>query len=52
MTTKQHCEAGGYILDFMREVLAKYGDNAKIDLHADQIRSLLAAATPNKNVPA
>ncbi|MCD9295075.1 hypothetical protein LUI11_14700 [Bradyrhizobium diazoefficiens] len=52
MTNEQHREAGISHLDHIRELLKKHGDRARLELHADHMRSLIAAASPNKNVPA
>lgn len=52
MSDTDQREAGLSHLTYMRELLETHGDEAKIELHADHMRSLLAAATPNKNVPA
>lgn len=48
MTNEQSREAGQSHLEFMRELVAKHGDNATLNLHADHMRSLLAAASPDK----
>ena len=48
MTNEQHREAGHSHLEYMRELLAKHGDSATLNLHADHMRSLLAAAPPVK----
>lgn len=48
MTNEEHREAGKSHLEYMRELLSKHGDEAKIDLHAGHIRSLLAFASPDK----
>ena len=42
MTQEQHREAGLSHLEYMRELLANDGDNAKLELHADHLRSLLS----------
>ncbi|EIG56107.1 hypothetical protein [Bradyrhizobium sp. WSM1253] len=47
MTHEQNREAGQSHLEYMRELLAKHGDNASVNLHADHMRSLLAAASPD-----
>lgn len=52
MTNEQHREAGRSHLEHIRELLERDGDKALLELHADHMRSLLAAATPDKNVPA
>lgn len=46
MTTEQHQEAGLSHLDYMRELLEKHGDSAKLELRACHMRSILAAASP------
>ena len=48
LTHKEHREAGLSHFEYMRELLKKDGDNAKLELHADQMRSLLAAAFPDE----
>ncbi|MEH2485001.1 hypothetical protein [Bradyrhizobium sp. AZCC 2230] len=48
MTNEQHREAGQSHLEYMRELLAKHGDSATLSLHADHMRSLLAAASHDK----
>lgn len=48
MTHEEHREAGQSHLEYMRELLSKHGDEAKIDLHAGHMRSLLAFASPDK----
>lgn len=50
MTQEEHREAGQSHFEYMRELLQRDGDKATLHLHAAQMRSLLAAATPNKNV--
>jgi len=52
MTNEQQREAGISHIDYMRELLEKHGDEARLELHADHMRSLIAAASPNQNVPA
>lgn len=47
-TDEERREAGRSHLEYMRELLSKQGDKAKIDLHADHMRSLLAFASPDK----
>ncbi|WP_197086821.1 hypothetical protein [Bradyrhizobium sp. LTSPM299] len=47
-TDEQRREAGLSHLDYMRELLEKHGDDAKLELHSDHLRSLLAAASPDK----
>ncbi|UGX97122.1 hypothetical protein G6321_00019110 [Bradyrhizobium barranii subsp. barranii] len=44
-----HREAGKSHLEYMRELLSKQGDDAKIDLHADHMRSLLAFASSDEH---
>lgn len=51
MTNEQHRETGISHLDYMRELLEKRGDQARLELHADHMRSLIAAASPNKKFP-
>lgn len=51
LTQEQRRETGQSHLNYMRELLAKHGDAAKLELHADHMRSLIAVAT-NKNVTA
>ncbi|WP_298880710.1 hypothetical protein [uncultured Bradyrhizobium sp.] len=51
-TNEQHREAGISHINYMRELLQKYGDEARLKLHADHMRSLIAVASPNKNEPA
>ncbi|WP_440640381.1 hypothetical protein ACSHT2_03375 [Bradyrhizobium sp. PUT101] len=48
MTTKQKQEAGKSHLTYFRELLKRDGDKATITLHADHLRSLLAAAPVDK----
>ncbi|MCK1306246.1 hypothetical protein [Bradyrhizobium sp. 45] len=48
MSDNDHREAGKSHLEYMRELLSKHGDEAKIDLHAGHMRSLLAFASPDK----
>ncbi|MDH2354487.1 hypothetical protein QCM77_25075 [Bradyrhizobium sp. SSUT18] len=48
MTNEQHREAGKSHLKYFREVLRRDGDDAKLELHANHIRSLLAFASPDK----
>ncbi|WFU62697.1 hypothetical protein [Bradyrhizobium brasilense] len=52
LTHEEHREAGQSHLEYMRELLERDGDKATLRLHAAHMRSLLAAASPNKNVPA
>jgi hypothetical protein len=49
LSHNDHREAGNSHLEYMRELLSKHGDEAKIDLHADHMRSLLAFASPDKS---
>lgn len=51
-THEDHREAGRSHLDYMHELLEKHGDQARLELHADHMRSLIATASPNNNVPA
>ncbi|MET4799083.1 hypothetical protein [Bradyrhizobium sp. LB11.1] len=48
MTTEQQRAAGKSHLNYFREVLKRDGDDAKLELHADHMRALLASATPDK----
>jgi len=48
LTHEEHREAGLSHLQYMRELLEKDGDNAKLELRAAHMRSLLAAASPDK----
>ncbi|GEC17544.1 hypothetical protein [Nitrobacter winogradskyi] len=43
MTTEQHQEAGRSHLEYMRELLETQGDDAKLELRACHMRSILAA---------
>lgn len=52
LTHEEHREIGLSHLEYMRELLDRDGDKATLHLHAAHMRSLLAAASPNKNVPA
>ncbi|MGY3698209.1 hypothetical protein ACVIGA_008289 [Bradyrhizobium sp. USDA 3240] len=52
LTNEEHREAGLSHLEYMRELLDRDGDKATLHLHAAHMRSLLAAAIPNKNAPA
>jgi hypothetical protein len=52
MTNEQHREAGISHLHYMHELLDKHGDEAKLELHANHMRSLIAAASPERNDPA
>jgi hypothetical protein len=45
MNKEQHRDAGQSHLKHMRELLREHGDDAKLELHADHMRSLLAAAS-------
>jgi len=47
MTNEERREAGLSHIEYMRELLAKHGDSATLNLHADHMRSLLAAAAPS-----
>jgi hypothetical protein len=44
MNKEQYREAGLSHMKHMRELLKEHGDNAKLELHADHMRALLAAA--------
>ncbi|WP_165446010.1 hypothetical protein [Bradyrhizobium uaiense] len=48
LTNEEHREAGFSHLDYMRELLKRDGDKAALYLHAAHMRSLLAAASPEK----
>ncbi|MCD9825333.1 hypothetical protein [Bradyrhizobium japonicum] len=52
LTHEQYREAGIAHLQYMRELLERDGEKATLHLHAAHMRSLLAAASTNKNVPA
>ncbi len=45
MTKEQYRKAGQSHLKYMRELLMEHGDDAKLELHADHMRALLAAAS-------
>lgn len=45
MTTAERREAGRSHFEYMRELLERDGDAAKLSLHADHMRSLLTATT-------
>jgi len=49
MTTEQKREAGNSHLKYFRELLKRGGDKATITLHAAHMRSLIAAASPEKH---
>ncbi|WP_262048194.1 hypothetical protein [Bradyrhizobium sp. Bra78] len=48
MTNEEYRDAGRSHLNYFREVLNRDGDDAKLELHADHLRALLAAASPDK----
>lgn len=43
MTTEEHRKAGLSHLEYMRELLETQGDDAKLELRACHMRSILAA---------
>ncbi|MET4721659.1 hypothetical protein ABIF63_005765 [Bradyrhizobium japonicum] len=48
MTHEDHRESGKSHLEYFRELLERDGDKATVSLHADQLKSLLAFASPDK----
>ena len=50
MTEANYRAAGRNLYDYFRELLAQDGNNAKVELHADHMRSLLAVS-PTDDAP-
>lgn len=48
LSHNDHREAGKHIISYMSELLEKHGDDAKLELHSDHIRSLLAFTSADK----
>jgi hypothetical protein len=49
MNKEQYREAGQSHVKHMRELLRDHGDNAKLELHADHMRALIALLSAASN---